>query len=209
MRVLIADDHALVRDGLVRALVTLEDTVEIAEADSLGAACLAILQREPDVALVDLNMPGMNGLDGLRGLRSQHPTLPLVVVSASEDAETIRAVLALGVMGFVPKTATRDVVQQAIRLVLAGGIYVPTQALGGIDAGTAKGSRGSDAMELTPRQLDVLRLLVQGLPNKTIATKLNVTVGTVKLHLAALLRVLKARNRTEAALRAQEMGLCD
>jgi DNA-binding NarL/FixJ family response regulator len=210
MKILVADDHPLVRDALARTVAALDAVVQVFEAADFEALRGLAGQHDLDFALVDLNMPGMHGLGGLRTLRTEFPTLVLVVASAQDDAATIRSVLATGVSGFIPKTESRDVVLQAIRLVLAGGVYVPPRVLLDPGGGTASpapaGSNGADAT-LTPRQLDVLGCLLQGRPNKLIARDLGLTEGTVKIHIAAILRSLGASNRTEAVVRARELGL--
>ncbi|MEO7337730.1 MAG: response regulator transcription factor [Caldimonas sp.] len=209
MKILVADDHPLVRDALARTVASLDAHVEVFEAADFATLRRLAGEQDLDLAMVDLNMPGMRGLDGLRALRSEFPTLVLMVASAQDDATTIRHVLATGVSGFIPKTESRDVVLQAIRLVQAGGVYVPARALMAHDGPAAPASfvhsNGHEAT-LTPRQLDVLARLLQGRPNKLIARDLGLTEGTVKIHIAAILRTLGASNRTEAVVRAREMG---
>ena len=213
MKVLIADDHPMVRDALARTVAAIDAEVEVVEAANRTALEAALSDlRVPDLVLVDLNMPGMRGVAGLQSLREQHPSVPVVVASAQEDPATIRAVLASGVSGFIPKSESRELVLQAIRLVLAGGVYVPLRRMSGGEgiAAAMPDPRNGDAAALqglTPRQLDVLRLLMQGRPNKQIARELGLTEGTVKIHLAALLRGLQVRNRTEAVVRARQLGL--
>ena len=205
MRVLIADDHPLVRDALARTLHELDTAAEVLQAGDLDSL-LRLAQAEPaDLALLDLNMPGMNGVAGLRRLRQALPTLPVVVASGQDDAATIRAVLAAGAVGFIPKSERAEVLLGALRLVLAGGVYVPLRMLDQ-DAAMAPAPH-ADASGLTPRQRDVLRALSRGQPNKLIARELGLTEGTVKIHIAAILRALQARNRTEAVVRARELGL--
>ncbi len=199
MKVLIADDHPLVRDALARTVQQLAAEVQVREAGDLDGLLRLAAQGDADLALVDLNMPGMDGVAGLRRLRAAAPTLPVVVASGQEDAATIRAVLAAGAVGFIPKSERSEVLLGALRLVQSGGTYVPSRLL---DAPPA-----AAAPELTPRQLDVLRLLLRGEPNKLIARELGLTEGTVKIHIAAILRVLHARNRTEAVVRARALGI--
>lgn len=213
MKVLIADDHPMVRDALARTMAAIDADVEVVEAANRSALETALSDPQvPDLVLVDLNMPGMQGVAGLQSLREQHPSVPVVVASAQEDPATIRAVLASGVSGFIPKSEPRELVLQAIRLVLAGGVYVPLRRMSS-EAGPATlmpAVPNGDAAVLhglTARQIDVLRLLMQGRPNKQIARELGLTEGTVKIHLAALLRGLQVRNRTEAVVRARQLGL--
>ncbi len=203
LTVLIADDHPLVRDALARTVRELADDVRTHQADGLDAMLHLAATVDADLALVDLNMPGMDGVAGLVRLRQQAPTLAVVVASGQEDAATIRAVLVAGAVGFIPKSERPEVLLSALRLVLAGGTYVPARLL---DAAPPPAAAAA-ASDLTPRQLDVLRCLMRGEPNKLIARELGLTEGTVKIHIAAILRTLHARNRTEAVVRARELGI--
>ena len=203
--VLIADDHPMVRDAWRRTLLLVEPDLQVIEAADYPRAVLALQQHTPALALLDLHMPGMDRVDGLRRLRLQFPRVPLVVASGEDDPAVIRATLAAGAVGFLPKSEVPEVLQQALRLVLGGGSYTPPQALADLRHGAAP-SR-PDAGGLTPRQLDVLRCLMRGQPNKLIARELGLTEGTVKIHIAAILRVLQARNRTEAVVVARDLGL--
>jgi DNA-binding NarL/FixJ family response regulator len=205
MKLLVADDHPLVRDALARTLQAVLPQAQVFQApDRAGAE--ALLQAEaPALALLDLHMPGMQGAAGVAALHRRFPAVRLLVVSGDDDPATVRAVLAAGAVGFLPKAESGEVMQQALRLVLQGGSYVPAQALAGLDSVPA--SPRASAGSLTPRQHEVLRCLMQGQPNKQIARELGIGEGTVKLHLAAVLRALHARNRTEAVVRARELGL--
>lgn len=203
MNVLIADDHPLVRDALARTVQQLAAQVQVRQAGDLQGLLQLAAQGDADLALVDLNMPGMDGVAGLRRLREAAPTLPVVVASGQEDAATIRAVLAAGAVGFIPKSERSEVLLGALRLVQSGAVYVPARLLDPAPAAPAVPSLS----DLTPRQLDVLRCLRRGEPNKVIARELGLTEGTVKIHIAAILRALHARNRTEAVVRAREIGI--
>lgn len=201
---LIADDHPLVRDALARVLARLAPTVDVAEVAD-GPALFDRLAGEPfDLALVDLQMPGMNGLDGVRQLTRCHAGLPVIVVTGSDQPGLARAALEAGATGFVPKSGPAEELLQACRVVGAGGVYVPAHALLALHP---VDQPVMPPVELTPRQAQVLALLMQGEPNKLIARQLGLTEGTVKLHIAALLRALRARNRTEATVRARQLGL--
>jgi DNA-binding NarL/FixJ family response regulator len=204
MLVLIADDHPLVRDALARTLRCVQPDAEVLEAADYASALRLLQARAPQLALLDLHMPGMERVDGVRRLRLLCPGVPLVVVSGEDDPAVIRAALAAGAVGFLPKADSPDVLQQALRLVLGGGTYTPQQALADLHPGAAP---RPDAAGLTPRQTDVLRCLMRGQPNKLIARELGLTEGTVKIHIAAILRVLQARNRTEAVVVARNLGL--
>jgi DNA-binding NarL/FixJ family response regulator len=205
MKLLVADDHPLVRDALARTLRRIEPDADVHEAGDFATVQRICETLDPVLALLDLNMPGMNGVEGLRTLRRRFPHLFVIVASGQQDPPTIRCVLAAGANGFFPKSSESDLLLQAVRLVLAGGSYVPMDALADVDTATRVDT--TSAVELTPRQLDVLQRLLRGLPNKTIARELNLTEGTVKIHIAAILRALRARNRTEAVVRARELGL--
>lgn len=207
MKVLVADDHPLVRDALTRTVRRADADAEIHEAQDFATTqslCVALL---PDLVLLDLNMPGMDGLEGVRRLRRQFPGLALLVASGQEDAPTIRAVLATGASGFFPKTAAPELLLQAIRMIQADGVYVPAGALADFHDGLPPAR--PETAGLTPRQRDVLQRLLRGWPNKLIARELGLTEGTVKIHIAAILRALRARNRTEAVVRARQLGLDD
>ena len=205
MKFLIADDHPLVRDALARTLQTLLPQAEIFEATDRAGAEALLQAHAPALTLLDLHMPGMHGAAGVAALHRRFPALRLLVVSGDDAPATVRAVLAAGAVGFLPKAETAALMQQALRLVLDGGCCVPAHALAQM-AQAVPAARAEPAV-LTPRQREVLACLMQGHPNKQIARELGIGEGTVKLHIAAVLRALRARNRTEAVVRARQMGL--
>jgi DNA-binding NarL/FixJ family response regulator len=205
MKVLIADDHPLVRDALARTLQPLLPDALILQAADLDTAEAQLLAEQPVLVLLDLHMPGMQGVQGVRRLQSLAPALKLVVVSGEDDPAVMRAAFAAGAVAFLPKSEPAEVLQQAIRIVLGGGTYMPSQALADLRPGAP--APRPDTAALTPRQLDVLKCLMQGQPNKLIARELGLTEGTVKIHIAAILRALQARNRTEAVVMARNLGL--
>lgn len=209
MKVLIADDHPMVRDALARTVSALGEDVVVVEAADFDGTLTQAEAGMIDIALVDLNMPGMDGLAGIQRLRQRCPTLPLVVISGQAEPGTARAVLAAGAAGFVPKTESAAAVLQALQDVRAGGVFVPAHSLFALRVAggeTGASGRGAVLAQLTPRQTDVLGLLMGGEPNKTIAGRLGLSEGTVKLHIAAILRALQVRNRTEAVVRAKALG---
>lgn len=206
MRVLIADDHPMVRDALTRTVRALETGAEIIEAKDF-AGVEEGLRGMPDLVLLDIDMPGMDGIAGVKRVREAHPELRVIVASGNDDPATIRKVLAMGVAGFLPKAEPAEVLLQALKLVLAGGSYTPPQALGDFRDGQL--TKLSDASGLTTRQMDVLRLVMRGEPNKAIARELGLSEGTVKIHMAAILRGLQSRNRTEAVAMARKLGIED
>jgi DNA-binding NarL/FixJ family response regulator len=206
LRVLLADDHEMVRIAMRYALSGLADAIEWVEAaDAAQAKATMDSDRRLDLALIDINMPGSHGIDCIRAMRRDHPTLPLLVMSAAEDAATVRALIDLGVAGFIPKSDSSAVILQAVRLVLAGGTYVPLRLLAHDSVPAAQPARGTipTVAGLTGRQQEVLALLARGLPNKLIARELGLSESTVKVHLLAIYRVLSVRNRTEAVVAAQ------
>jgi DNA-binding NarL/FixJ family response regulator len=206
LRILLADDHEMVRVAMRYALAGLADGIEWQEAGDVAQA-QRILDANPalDLALLDLSMPGANGIDWIRAVRHAHPTLPLLVISAAEDPPTVRALIDLGVAGFIPKSDSSAVILQAVRLVLAGGTYAPLRLLaeGGATMSAGQGRSNPTVAGLTARQQDVLAALARGLPNKLIARELGLSESTVKVHLLAIYRVLSVRNRTEAVIAAQ------
>lgn len=209
MKILVADDHALFREGLRYVLARLDDAVEVLEARD-GAEALALASRQPDLELVlmDLAMPGMDGVAGLRALRARIPSVPVVILAASEEPDDVRLVLDGGAMGFIPKSSTSDVMLSALRLVLAGGVYLPPALLDRSPAARGPLPRRATSLEglgLTPRQHDVLRLLGRGKSNKEIAQALGLAEGTVKLHVSAILRALDVENRTQAVIAAARL----
>ncbi len=212
MKILLADDHTLFREAMLHPLGQLDADAEIFQAGTATQA-LAIAEEKSDLDLVllDLNMPGMDGLTAVMTFRDRFPELPLVVLSASEEHHDIQAVLDAGAMGFIPKSSSTQVMLGALRLVLSGGPYIPPlllqRAQYAIDPpspATRHVATVGGAEDLTPRQFEVLEALAEGLSNKLIGRKLNLSEGTVKVHLAAIFRALDAKNRTDAVIRAQD-----
>lgn len=205
LTILLADDHEVMRLALRHALQPLAGQIRWCEAaDAAQVDAQLAGGGDFDLALIDLHMPGSDGVATIARWRREHPALPLVVLSATEDPALVRELIALGVSGFVPKSDAATVMLQAIRLILAGGTYAPLRFLTD-PAGADKASKEdpSPVGGLTARQIEVLRLLARGLPNKAIARELGLAEATVKVHLLAIFRVLQAHNRTEAVLAAQ------
>ncbi len=199
MKILLADDHQMVRLALRVALAGL-GPAEFVEANSAEAAMQIVdADQAIDLAIIDINMPGVGGVEGVRKMRQAHPALPIAVCSATDDAALIRSLIDMGVSAFIPKSDSTEVILHAVKLVLAGGSYVPARMLAG------NGSAPQALAQLTPRQRDVLRLLAEGKSNKLIARELHLTESTVKVHLLAVFRLLGAHNRTEAVMIAQRM----
>jgi DNA-binding NarL/FixJ family response regulator len=213
MKILLADDHPLFSEGVRHVLTQLAARVEILEAsDYPGALALAAQHPDMDLALLDLSMPGMGPLDGVHQFRQKFPEIPLVILSASESRSDMQRVLDWGAMGFIQKSSAPQVILRALRTVLGGAIYVPPilAEQGGTGGwGETLPSVSQTALPLTSRQMDVLRLLLKGMPNKVIASRLDLTEGTVKIHVAAIFRALSVRNRTEAVVACQKLGVTD
>lgn len=211
MNVLVVDDHTLFREGLKLLLAQLDASLLVDEARDCAAALERVAMRSYDLILLDLNMPGLRGMDALAALREAVPGAPTVVLSGEDSPELVRTAIKTGAMGFIPKSSTREVLIQALRLVFAGGVYLPPTALDTHTGATPPLAAASDAraprLGLTPRQMDVLRCVIQGKPNKSIARELDISEGTVKAHLSAVMQALGARNRTEAVYAAAKLGL--
>lgn len=215
MKILIADDHRLIIDAMIDKLAELGAGVEFVSASNVPEL-LQRVSESLDLALIDLGMPGADGLKHVQEVRRRCPALPIIALSGREDPEIIREVLDCGAQGFIPKAYSPAVMLSAIRLVLAGGVFVPAMLLGVASPGIESASRSNATREqgrelmtlrslLTERQVDVLRLLSQGQPNKVIGRSLGISEGTVKIHLAAIFRALNARNRTEAVTAARAL----
>ncbi|HVI49765.1 MAG TPA: response regulator transcription factor [Candidatus Sulfotelmatobacter sp.] len=200
--VLIADDHPLFREALQSVAAELMPDGDIREVASFEPA---MVQAESgvDIELIflDLNMPGMNGFSGLVALRNALPATPIVVVSAAEDAETIREAITCGASGFMPKSLSKADMVLAARKVLDGEIYVPPVSdAADLQGGDAKLEEGIS--QLTHQQRVVLQMLVIGQSNKQIAYELGIVQSTVKAHVSAILRKLKVYSRTQAVIKA-------
>lgn len=203
MKILLADDHALFRDGVKQLLAGLFADVEFVEVVD-GAALVRLAQNQPDfdLVLIDLTMPEVDGFAGLAAFRQQAPGIPIVVMSASDDAADMQVALAGGAAGFIPKSSSTDVIVCALRLVLAGGIYAPPDMLTGQTSSVSKAQLES----LTPRQREVLVLLGQGKANKAIGELLGLSEATVKQHVSGILKTLRVDNRMQAVIAGRQLG---
>jgi DNA-binding NarL/FixJ family response regulator len=216
-KILIVDDHPLMRGAVAHQLEQLLPGVRISQAGRLDEA-LAILDRQGPFPLVilDLGLPDAVGTQGLQALRSHTPAQRVLVTSAQADRELVDRCLRLGAQGFLPKTCPASSLEQAIRRIMLDRVYLPTD-LQDLSPGIepqAPGAPHSPAghrvlreLGLTQRQADVLRLVVRGLPNKSIGRHLALAEGTVKVHVSAVLKALGASNRTQAALAVNRLGL--
>lgn len=235
MRILIADDHELFRDGLGLVLGELGTDVTVEHASSYDGALAAVARARDtglpfNVVLLDLVMPGMPWTDGLAAMGQAAPDSAVVILSASDDRRLVLETVRRGAKGFIPKTSSSKLMLSALRLVLSGGVYLPPavledgtggQAAEAVDPmshldGHLPAASGPDdsgpgldagAVPLTPRQREVLALLGQGKSNKEIARILDLSEGTVKLHVTAILKALNVSNRTGAVVAASRLGL--
>jgi DNA-binding NarL/FixJ family response regulator len=217
MKVLLIDDHPLILAALQSVIQGLGDHVEVASASS-GASARAMLQADStfDLVLLDLHLGDADGFDLLTEFRGAYPGLPVVVVSASDRTSDVIRAIDLGAMGFVPKRASNETLVEALRQVISGGVYVPPLSMGSSLAG-ASGSVQHEAqaagfqtaslaqLGLTQRQTQVLALLLQGQPNKLIARELELSVETIKDHVASVLRILRVSSRTQAVIAVSQM----
>ena len=216
MRILIADDHRLVVEAVKGKLAELAEQVDFTAVSTLEEL-QAVDAESCDLALIDLGMPGAEGIQHVRELRVRSPSLPIIVLSGTADVALMRDTLDCGALGFIPKAYSSEVMLSAVRLVLAGGVYVPPALLAPVAPPSAAATRAAgpslsmDSVRqvLTARQVEVLDLLSQGKPNKLIGRSLGISEGTVKIHLAAIFRALNARNRTEAVVAAQHLMVQD
>lgn len=209
MRILLVDDHALFRDGVALLLKELDAAVQVSHAANLDEA-LAILDGDAGIELIllDFILPGMHGLQALEAVRERHPGVPLVMLSSQEDQITVLRSIQLGAMGFIPKSSSSNQMFEALRTVLAHGIYVPPLSLAGMALPSPRQPRTSPAeLGLTPRQTQVLRLILEGKSMKLIASELGLTHNTAKTHVSAVLRALAVTTRTQAIVAANRMGL--
>lgn len=215
MKILLVDDHSLFREGMRYVLQQLPGVGEIFEAGNYPDGLKqAELHPELDLALMDLNMPGSEGAISIKFFHQRFPHIPVVVVSGEDSRDKMEKVMSYGAMGFVCKSATAPVMLSALNLVLAGGVYVPPQMLeqqGVLESSPPermdKRSLNTNEYGLTPRQMQVLGHLAEGLSNKQIARAVDLAEGTVKIHVAAVYQVLRVNSRMEAVRVAEQLGL--
>ncbi|MCZ8072748.1 MAG: DNA-binding response regulator [Burkholderiales bacterium PBB2] len=233
MKVLLIDDHPLILAALKTVIEGMGEHVQVVGADSAAAARQALQAHQDfNLVLLDLQLGDASGFDVLDEFRAAYPALPVVIISASDRASDVIRAIDQGAMGFVPKRAETELLSQALKLVMSGGIYVPPMGLGNESpaepelgaSGAASAQQnklqqiqqqamnsnyqvttGLEGLALTPRQTDVLALLLQGKPNKIIARELGVSVETIKDHVAAVLKALGVGSRTQAVLAVGQM----
>jgi len=213
MNILVVDDHALFRGGVVQALHENDGTVSVLECSLIDSALDRIESgARIDLMILDLHMPGHSGLSALEHARARCPAIPVLVLSGQDDPLTIQQCIEMGACGFLPKAAPAEALQQALKLVLSGGVYLPANCLSVASGGTAHWPDADDlwgrlGVRLTERQREVLLALVQGKPNKVIARELGVSDGTVKTHITNIFGALGLSNRTQAVYALARAGL--
>jgi DNA-binding NarL/FixJ family response regulator len=203
LRVLIADDHRLIAEGIKRSLEESSDFEVVGEATT-GSQILPLIRRtSPDVVLLDLRMPGVDGLTALEQIKRDHPTIKVVILSASTDQQVIQAALAKGASAYVIKSVNPVDLASTIRQVMEGSVFhaVGLPAQGQVSAASELG--------LTAREVSILQALARGLSNQAIGKELFVAEQTVKFHLTNIYRKLEATNRTEAVRLAYQRGIVD
>ena len=206
-RFVVADDHPLFRGALQQALGRFGGDCIILEAGDFDSV-KALLAEDPqiDLVLLDLAMPGASGLSGLVALRGLSPAVPIVVVSAYDDPQTIRRALDLGASGFISKSAKLDDMRRAVETVLAGGIHVPEEVELGEEGDLEMADLIARIQTLTPQQSRVLGMIAEGLLNKQIAYELGVSEATIKAHVSAILQKLGVDSRTQAVIALSRIG---
>ena len=211
-KLIVVEDHALVREGLVQTLRQIEEGVEIfAVADCLGANSLLEQEHQFDLMVLDLGLPGLDGLSCLRTFRQQYSAMPVVILSAYDDATTVNKAMKFGAAAFVPKTCSSGRLLTVLREVLAGGVVEPDSLIAGSAAASRHKPVGAHTKPsdfgLSKRQAEVLGLMARGKSNRDIATLLGLTEGTVKIHLTAIFKVLGVSSRTQAMVVVARRGI--
>jgi DNA-binding NarL/FixJ family response regulator len=224
MNVLLIDDHPLILHAMRSLVQQLAEQVEVQTASSSQAARDALSSgHEFDLALLDLQLGQEDGFALLEELRRSAPALPIVVIAASDSRDDVMRAIDLGAMGFVPKCTSNDALVSALEMVLSGGIYLPSSVMRSASSPRPPSHRGGSphwderlesdraaatvaSLDLTPRQKEVLALLLRGQSNKLIARALNLSVETIKDHVAAVLRSLNVSSRTQAVVAVSQMS---
>ncbi|NRQ41876.1 response regulator transcription factor [Rheinheimera sp. YQF-2] len=212
-KLIVADDHPLFRNALINAISSTFATKATIETDSFDTTCIALEQHpDTDLLLLDLHMPGNCGFLGLIQLRKSFPSLPIVVISASEELDVIRRVMAFGASAYVPKSANPADISAALNAVLAGELWVPAAIKKQVlehhsDEAEEDLDLAAKVAQLTQQQYKVLYYLTEGWLNKQIAYDLHISEATVKAHITAIFRKLGVTNRTQVVIQAQRLTL--
>ncbi|MDO5387300.1 MAG: response regulator transcription factor [Pseudomonadota bacterium] len=209
MRILIADDHELYLKGLEFVLDNFDADMQFVTAHNYVEIFEILKQdRAFDLILTDLAMPGGKWLDSIKKIHEYAPETPIIVLSAVFDREIVQQTIETGVSGYISKTSSNATLIDAIHLVLSGGVYIPEELLSDMPSSDAVDQlKSENKKNLTPRQIDVLKLIAKGEANKQIAYELGLSEGTVKLHITAILKILNVYNRTGAVIEATKQGI--
>ncbi|MBF6591560.1 MAG: response regulator transcription factor [Ktedonobacterales bacterium] len=207
IRILVADDHPIVRDGLIAILSTQPDFALVGTAADGREVVRQVEALRPDVLLLDLAMPEIDGVEALGHVRLRSPETRVIVFTAFDTDERILAAVRAGAQGYLLKGAPRDDIFRAVRVVHAGGSLLEPMVASRLLRQIGQGQPAADAVTLTPRELEVLRLIARGLQNKEVAAELGITERTVKFHTGSVYRKLGAGNRTEAVALATQRGI--
>ena len=206
-KVLVVDDHTLIREAMRDVLAELDPGCVVLEAhDGAGALHSAERNHDIDLILLDLTLPDIDGLIVLNELRGRYPTTAVVILSGVRDRDTVTKAIHLGAVGYIPKSTTHAVMVNALRLVCSGGVYLPPEVMGrgaAMEAGAPSATAAT--LGLTDRETQILALIAQGKPNKTICRELRLAETTVKNHITSILKTLNVTNRTQAAIMAAKM----
>ena len=207
LKFVIADDHPLFRGALKQALSGLDEQAQVLEAGDFDATRAIVAANDDlDLILLDLSMPGVSGLSGLVTLRGLQAGVPVVVVSARDDRETVRRALSLGASGFISKSSNLEQLRNAIRVVLDGGVWAPDEHELGVERDQEISELIERLQTLTPQQTRVLTMIAEGLLNKQIAYELSVSEATIKAHVSAILQKLGVDSRTQAVIQLAKIG---
>ncbi len=207
-RIIIADDHPLFRNALCQAVKQVVPDADILECDSISSLeTLLTAQSDVDLILLDLRMPGANGFSGLVLIRRQHPDIPVVVISASDDHMIMQRAIEYGASGFIPKASDLSQIADALQTVMNGSLWLPSVI--SQNPSNDEHEFAQRLKTLTPQQLRVFMMLTKGLLNKQIAGQVNVSEATVRTHMTAIFRKLGVRNRTQAVLAANYLNVDD
>jgi DNA-binding NarL/FixJ family response regulator len=215
MKILVVDDHPLIQEAAHHVLMQLDGATEVIEATTCAEALRQVgLHPDINLILLDLGLPDVSGYEALAKMRDEHPAIPVVVLSANDSKAAVTRALEGGAMGFIPKTASTAVLVNALRLVLAGAVYLPSEVMGRNEPATADPNQFASEpsvspaeLGLTERQTQVLSLLIQGKPNKIIMRELGLAEATVKVHIGAILKALGVDTRTQAVIAVAQRGI--
>ncbi|PKG37655.1 response regulator transcription factor [Psychromonas sp. Urea-02u-13] len=203
-KILVADDHPLFRDAIANIITTSFHGASIEQTEDIGSTLEYLKCHDDlDLILLDLNMPGMSALQGLLTLRTEHPTIPVVIISAERDKQTILQTLSYGAVGFIAKSSSKAIIVEAVESIFAGNVYLPADIMRLPEPSKTNNEfvvLPEQVASLTPRELMVLKNLTQGEANKQIAFNLHISEATVKTHVSSILKKLGASNRVKVVL---------